>query len=82
MPERVGNQLKSTQCKSHVDSWECFFESLNIGRLECFVVEKTEVQQCNSQEFGNFKLASTKLLLMSKGDPEITGQAGWSDDSV
>lgn len=48
------------------DSWECFFESLNIGRLECFVVEKTGVQKCSSREFGNFKLASTKLLIMSK----------------
>lgn len=39
------------------DRWECFFESLNIGRLECFVVEKTEVQKCSSREFGNFKIS-------------------------
>lgn len=40
------------------------------------------MQKCSSREFGNLKISEYQTFDHVKGDPEITGQAGWSDDSV
>ena len=63
---------KSTQCKSHVDIFSCPTAgnvSLNLWILDVLSVSLLRRQRCsnsNSQEFWKFKLASTKLLIMSK----------------